>query len=860
MSDTAHTHTASRQGGGAADSSPSGGSGTAGGATGSSAGGSSGGKPGGPEPDLVIGNYRLERTIGQGTYGKVRLGFHTGTDEKVAVKIIEKSQIQSAKQVARLQREIRFLKLLHHPHIVKVHDVIETTDFIYIIMEYAVGGELFDYIVAHKRVKEREARSFFRQVLGAVDYCHKNAVIHRDLKPENLLLDDKKNIKIIDFGFGNNFTLNGLLDTFCGSPFYAAPEMILGKKYEGPEVDMWSLGVILFALLCGHLPFDDDNMKELYKKIATGNYKCPDYLLPNARHLISRLITVDPKRRATLDEVLAHPWVNEGYDAPPPNYLPQRPILNDPTKLSKDIVNRLQIFGYKIDEINHAFQPDQDFTKPNPIRATYFLLSEMVTREQTRMRNEKRRAAAAAAAADGVAAPGAHGQAPAPPAAIAKIRATSIANLGQSLPMIDEDGAIKPPAVPGLSNATEATGSQPDRIDRPAGRAGTTVHPAREYGSIPALSGRDAASRRASTPDGYAAAPRNPQQQQQQQQMAAASASAPTSATATTPAAVVPRGQESAPASSTTGVPHPLPPSSHGSRKDIHGLPPLPDKHDGGSVGYGGSVRVPGSAGATIMAAKELFRRQSVPVNLMADAPPHYGSQTNFSPTGKSSQHQQQQQGAASPRTPNGRRISTAGKLKEDLRAVSGWFLNVSTTSSKPPDELLDQVVRVLNANGASWRTDANRYTLYCEIDVAGMLAATRTDTAASSADASASEIAAAVALGAAAQRGDGSSSEADAAPGADAPAPAPLQSSTAGVATSPSTHASLASLGKSVSFSVAAAASAAGRPKPNIIAFQIEICKVPRMNLHGIHFKRLGGGVWNYKKVCNKILAQMAL
>nr|KAJ3420469.1 hypothetical protein HK105_005640 [Polyrhizophydium stewartii] len=744
MSDTAHTHTASRQGGGAADSSPSGGSGTAGGATGSSAGGSSGGKPGGPEPDLVIGNYRLERTIGQGTYGKVRLGFHTGTDEKVAVKIIEKSQIQSAKQVARLQREIRFLKLLHHPHIVKVHDVIETTDFIYIIMEYAVGGELFDYIVAHKRVKE-----------------------------QNLLLDDKKNIKIIDFGFGNNFTLNGLLDTFCGSPFYAAPEMILGKKYEGPEVDMWSLGVILFALLCGHLPFDDDNMKELYKKIATGNYKCPDYLLPNARHLISRLITVDPKRRATLDEVLAHPWVNEGYDAPPPNYLPQRPILNDPTKLSKDIVNRLQIFGYKIDEINHAFQPDQDFTKPNPIRATYFLLSEMVTREQTRMRNEKRRAAAAAAAADGVAAPGAHGQAPAPPAAIAKIRATSIANLGQSLPMIDEDGAIKPPAVPGLSNATEATGSQPDRIDRPAGRAGTTVHPAREYGSIPALSGH---------------------------------------------------------------------------------------KHDGGSVGYGGSVRVPGSAGATIMAAKELFRRQSVPVNLMADAPPHYGSQTNFSPTGKSSQHQQQQQGAASPRTPNGRRISTAGKLKEDLRAVSGWFLNVSTTSSKPPDELLDQVVRVLNANGASWRTDANRYTLYCEIDVAGMLAATRTDTAASSADASASEIAAAVALGAAAQRGDGSSSEADAAPGADAPAPAPLQSSTAGVATSPSTHASLASLGKSVSFSVAAAASAAGRPKPNIIAFQIEICKVPRMNLHGIHFKRLGGGVWNYKKVCNKILAQMAL
>lgn len=169
--------------------------------------------------------------------------------------MIDKSQIKSPKQVARLQREIRFLKLLNHPHIVKVYDVIEMTDFIYIVMEYAVGGELFDYIVANKRVKDNEARTFFRMVLSAVDYCHKvphliqNAVIHRDLKPENLLLDGSLSIKIIDFGFGNNFSVNGLLDTFCGyiqtkfrSPFYAAPEMILGKKYEGPEVDMWSLG------------------------------------------------------------------------------------------------------------------------------------------------------------------------------------------------------------------------------------------------------------------------------------------------------------------------------------------------------------------------------------------------------------------------------------------------------------------------------------------------------------------------------------------------------------------------------------------------------------------------------------------
>ncbi|KAJ3232135.1 MAP/microtubule affinity-regulating kinase 3 [Chytriomyces hyalinus] len=341
------------------------------------------------EDGVVVAQYRLEKTIGQGTYGKVKLGVHIRTKERVAIKVIEKAQIKSTKQVVRLQREIRFLKLLHHPHIVKVHDVIETEAFIYIIMEYAVGGELFDYIVANKRVKEREARSFFRMVLSAVDYCHKNAVIHRDLKPENLLLDSQKTIKIIDFGFGNNFKLDAQLDTFCGSPFYAAPEMILGKKYTGPEVDVWSLGVVLFALLCGHLPFDDDNMKELYKKIASGIYRCPDYVSPNAKHLIHRLIQVDPRHRATMAEVLAHPWVNDGYDSHPPNYLPVRARLNGPHELSQDIIKRLTAFGYLEDDIRQAFSP-QACDEPNAIRATYFLLVEMLQREEAKARYQKR--------------------------------------------------------------------------------------------------------------------------------------------------------------------------------------------------------------------------------------------------------------------------------------------------------------------------------------------------------------------------------------------------------------------------------------------------------------------------------------
>ncbi|KAJ3107959.1 hypothetical protein HK100_003500 [Physocladia obscura] len=351
--------------------------------------------------DLVVANYRIDETIGQGTYGKVKLGIHVDTSEKAAIKIIEKSQIKSAKQVARLQREIRFLKLLHHPHIVRVYDVIETDAFIYIVTEFAEGGELFDYIVANKRVREREARAFFRMILSAVDYCHqvnknptqtiKNAVIHRDLKPENLLLDSQKVIKIIDFGFGNNFKTDGSqLDTFCGSPFYAAPEMILGKKYVGPEVDVWSLGVVLFALLCGHLPFDDDNMKELYRKIASGSYKCPDHVPPSsvhltkidAKHLISRLIQVDPARRATISECLAHPWCNEGYEAQPFNYLP---IRTRPAMLSADICARLVAFGYRQEDIVESFKRNDD-SGPDAIRATYFLLVEMLQREDTRLR------------------------------------------------------------------------------------------------------------------------------------------------------------------------------------------------------------------------------------------------------------------------------------------------------------------------------------------------------------------------------------------------------------------------------------------------------------------------------------------
>jgi serine/threonine protein kinase len=334
---------------------------------------------------VIVGEYRLEKCIGQGTYGKVRLGFHTKTGEKVAVKIIDKASAKSPRHVARVHREIRFLSLLHHPHIVRIYDVVETANAVHLMMEWAAGGELFDYIVKHKRLKEQEARHFFRQIVSAVDYCHKNSVIHRDLKPENLLLDENNNIKIIDFGFSNTFRSDALLDTFCGSPYYAAPEMILGKRYCGPEVDIWSMGVILFALLCGYLPFDQKDVKELYKHIAHGTYDIPSKMPAGARHLIQRMICVDPRRRATLEEVRNDPWLNQGFPELPRSLLPERPSL-DVRRLNREALRRLSTFGYGPEETRLAFEDP----RPNPIKNTYYLLCEMFQREHERQLRERR--------------------------------------------------------------------------------------------------------------------------------------------------------------------------------------------------------------------------------------------------------------------------------------------------------------------------------------------------------------------------------------------------------------------------------------------------------------------------------------
>jgi carbon catabolite-derepressing protein kinase len=267
-----------------------------------------------------IGQYTLLQTLGTGSFGKVKLATHSQTGHRVAMKIINRRKISTLDMGGRVKREIQYLKLLRHPHIIKLYEVITTPSDIIMVIEYA-GGELFQYIVERGKMPENEARRFFQQIICAIEYCHRHKIVHRDLKPENLLLDDHLNVKIGDFGLSNIMTDGDFLKTSCGSPNYAAPEVISGKLYAGPEIDIWSCGVILYVMLCGRLPFDDDYIPTLFKKINGGIYTLPSYLSPEAKHLLSSMLVVDPVKRITISEIRQLPW----FQADLPSYLQPLP-------------------------------------------------------------------------------------------------------------------------------------------------------------------------------------------------------------------------------------------------------------------------------------------------------------------------------------------------------------------------------------------------------------------------------------------------------------------------------------------------------------------------------------------------------
>ncbi|XP_053225296.1 serine/threonine-protein kinase MARK2 isoform X10 [Podarcis raffonei] len=332
-----------------------------------------------------IGNYRLLKTIGKGNFAKVKLARHVLTGKEVAVKIIDKTQLNSS-SLQKLFREVRIMKVLNHPNIVKLFEVIETEKTLYLVMEYASGGEVFDYLVAHGRMKEKEARAKFRQIVSAVQYCHQKFIVHRDLKAENLLLDADMNIKIADFGFSNEFTFGNKLDTFCGSPPYAAPELFQGKKYDGPEVDVWSLGVILYTLVSGSLPFDGQNLKELRERVLRGKYRIPFYMSTDCENLLKKFLILNPSKRGTLEQIMKDRWMNVGHeDDELKPYVEPLPDYKDPRRTGALTVSLLSLcvrapfrcpaelmisMGYTREEIQDSLVSQ----KYNEVMATYLLL------------------------------------------------------------------------------------------------------------------------------------------------------------------------------------------------------------------------------------------------------------------------------------------------------------------------------------------------------------------------------------------------------------------------------------------------------------------------------------------------------
>lgn len=261
-----------------------------------------------PQGGIRIGHYILSKTLGTGTFGKVKLAYHQVTGHKVAVKILNRRKIKSLDVVSKIRREIQNLKLVRHPHIIKLYQVISSPTEFYMVMEYVPGGELFEYIVKRGKLQEDEARKIFQQLVSGIDYCHRHNVVHRDLKPENLLLDNNKNVRIADFGLSNMMSDGEFLRTSCGSPNYAAPEVISGKLYAGPEIDVWSCGVILYALVCGVLPFDDEYVPNLFKKIRAGVYHKPEHVSEDCRFLIKRMLEVDQVKRITIHEIKQNKW------------------------------------------------------------------------------------------------------------------------------------------------------------------------------------------------------------------------------------------------------------------------------------------------------------------------------------------------------------------------------------------------------------------------------------------------------------------------------------------------------------------------------------------------------------------------
>ncbi|KAJ3261694.1 hypothetical protein HK103_004645 [Boothiomyces macroporosus] len=306
-----------------------------------------------------IGPYVLGKTLGVGSTGRVKLAVHMETNQKVAIKIISKDNPETPgkKNPARnynyeANSAVRE-ELINSPNVLQIYDVYETSRELYLVLEHVEGGELFDYLVKKGRLSESEAVQFFQQIIFGVEYCHRHLICHRDLKPENLLLDKEYNVKVADFGMANMIVQSKMLETSCGSPHYASPEIIRGEKYDGRTSDVWSCGIILFALVTGNLPFDDSNIRRLLTKVKTGVYHIPEHVSPAARDLIKKMLTVEPASRITLQEVMKHEFF---LSRPPKNNQTVMPSMLESDNFSQgypknfkfetDILDSLTLLGW----------------------------------------------------------------------------------------------------------------------------------------------------------------------------------------------------------------------------------------------------------------------------------------------------------------------------------------------------------------------------------------------------------------------------------------------------------------------------------------------------------------------------------
>ncbi|XP_005423454.1 SNF-related serine/threonine-protein kinase isoform X1 [Geospiza fortis] len=329
----------------------------------------------------IAGLYDLDKTLGRGHFAVVKLARHVFTGEKVAVKVIDKTKLDTL-ATGHLFQEVRCMKLVQHPNIVRLYEVIDTQTKLYLILELGDGGDMFDYIMKHEEgLNEDLAKKYFAQIVHAISYCHKLHVVHRDLKPENVVFFEKQGlVKLTDFGFSNKFQPGKKLTTSCGSLAYSAPEILLGDEYDAPAVDIWSLGVILFMLVCGQPPFQEANDSETLTMIMDCKYTVPPHVSKECKDLITRMLQRDPKRRASLEEIENHAWLQGVDPSPATKYnIPLVSYKNLSEEEHNSIIQRMVLGDIADrDTIVEALETN----KYNHITATYFLLAERILREK----------------------------------------------------------------------------------------------------------------------------------------------------------------------------------------------------------------------------------------------------------------------------------------------------------------------------------------------------------------------------------------------------------------------------------------------------------------------------------------------